>query len=501
MANNYITLGYQGEYAKDIQKKLNLKGGYGLAEDGIIGEKSISALKDFQAKQGLDVDGILGPETWALLMDGYDNPFYTEPTPSSPSNSGATNNATSTSKAPTLEPAPTKPISTYTPYGDTTEGQGKNQIVENALAYLNSLGDFIWKDQEKYNEYLKQWEERPDFSYNFNEDALYQQYKDQYMKQGKMAMMDTMGQAAALTGGYGNSYAQMVGQQAYNAQLENLNDIIPELYGMALDKYQMEGQDLLNTIGLLGNERDYELGLYKDDYARRLEAYTIANDDYYNSANMYKTEQDAINDLAQQDWQNAMAIWEANNTNAWNQAQWEHTLEREKVADEQWQKEYDAVYGNKDGGVITDDTDNTGYTGGNNSTDYAGNQGISDANIKKMQNALGITADGKWGSESTKAAGGLSAKEAWAAYQNGTLVKKNTSTGFTGSTYSDAVAYAKANGVPSAHASGIMTASEWNRRKSSYQTTGQGGAEVKNYSSYKDYLAHITEYLVETYTN
>ena len=55
---------------------------------------------------------------------------------------------------------------------------------------------------------------RDKFQYDLNGDALYQQYKDRYIQQGKQAMMDTMGQAAALTGGYGNSYAQKAGQQA-----------------------------------------------------------------------------------------------------------------------------------------------------------------------------------------------------------------------------------------------------------------------------------------------
>ena len=55
----------------------------------------------------------------------------------------------------------------------------------------------------------------------------------------------------------------------------------------------------------------------------------------------------------------------------------------------------------------------------------------------------------------------------------------------------------KAKGV---NASGIMTASEWQRRKNSYQSSGQGGAEVKNYSTYKAYLAAITEYLIENNT-
>ena len=52
-----------------------------------------------------------------------------------------------------------------------------------------------------------------EFKYNVNADPLYQQYKDQYIQGGKLAMMDTMGKAAALTGGYGSTYGQQVGQQ------------------------------------------------------------------------------------------------------------------------------------------------------------------------------------------------------------------------------------------------------------------------------------------------
>ena len=47
------------------------------------------------------------------------------------------------------------------------------------------------------------------------------------MQQGKQAMQDTMGQAAALTGGYGSTYGQAVGQQQYDAYLQNLNDEVP----------------------------------------------------------------------------------------------------------------------------------------------------------------------------------------------------------------------------------------------------------------------------------
>ena len=117
---------------------------------------------------------------------------------------------------------------------------------------------------------------REKFSYDLNGDALYQQYKDKYIQQGKLAMMDTMGQAAALTGGYGSSYAATVGNQAYQAQLQNLNDIVPELYQLAYDRYQQEGQDLKDAYSLVKDWRDTKYGEWRDSMG-----------DYYDESNMY----------------------------------------------------------------------------------------------------------------------------------------------------------------------------------------------------------------------
>ena len=78
--------------------------------------------------------------------------------------------------------------------------------------------------------------QRP-FNYDVNTDALYQQIKDNYIKQGKQAMMDTQGASAALTGGYGNSYGAMAGQQAYQNSLGDLSAQIPQLYQLAYNRY------------------------------------------------------------------------------------------------------------------------------------------------------------------------------------------------------------------------------------------------------------------------
>ena len=146
---------------------------------------------------------------------------------------------------------------------------------------------------------------RDKFQYDINGDALYQQYKDRYIQQGKQAMMDTVGQAAALTGGYGNSYAQKAGQQAYQGYLQGLNDKVPELYQMALERYNQEGTDLLNKYGLMSDQ-------YAKEYSR-----------YRDSVGDWRAQRDYLATLYN------------------NERSFDYTGYRDRVADEQWQKNFD----------------------------------------------------------------------------------------------------------------------------------------------------------------
>ena len=95
---------------------------------------------------------------------------------------------------------------------------------------------------------------RPAFSYDPASDPVYNSYAQSYRRRGRLAMRDTMGQAAALTGGYGSSYAQSVGQQQYDSYLQSLSEALPELYGMAWQRYNAEG-DALKTAWELASER------------------------------------------------------------------------------------------------------------------------------------------------------------------------------------------------------------------------------------------------------
>ena len=61
---------YHGEVSKRVehlQAYLNWYGNYGLAVDGEFGDKTLAAVKDFQKKQGITVDGIVGPNTITVM--------------------------------------------------------------------------------------------------------------------------------------------------------------------------------------------------------------------------------------------------------------------------------------------------------------------------------------------------------------------------------------------------------------------------------------------------
>lgn len=224
---------------------------------------------------------------------------------------------------------------------------------------------------------------RKKFSYDLNGDALYQQYKDRYVQQGKQAMQDTMGQAAALTGGYGSTYSQSAGQQQYNAYLQSLNDVVPELYQLALNRYQMEGDDLQTQYALLADQYNTEYGQYRDavsdwqsyrDYlANRYDAERDTDYTMYGDAKNFAY-QDYRNEIADQQWQQQYeeSIRQFNEQMA---------LSREQFA---WQQAQAAAAGQSNGS-------SSGSSGSSSSGSSSG--GSSGIEIVKYENQM--TGNGK----------------------------------------------------------------------------------------------------------
>ena len=128
---------------------------------------------------------------------------------------------------------------------------------------------------------------RKAFSYNAMSDPLYRAAADRTIQNGRLAMRDTMGQAAALTGGYGSSYAQGVGQQRYDEYLRQLSEAIPQYYSLAFQQYQAQGNALRDAYGL-ARQRD------QDAYAREQDAAAAAR---AAEAAAYARQQDAYKQL------------------------------------------------------------------------------------------------------------------------------------------------------------------------------------------------------------
>ena len=204
---------------------------------------------------------------------------------------------------------------TYTPYTESDAVSAlKDSQTEAENAYNTHINNgFTYSQDQAYKDAMNAYLNRNKFSYDINGDALYQQYKDKYIQQGKMAMADTMGQAAAMTGGYGNSYAASVGNQAYQASLQQLNDVIPELYQMAYDRYNQEGQDLLNRYSLLSADRDTEYGMWKDKGNQLDDNRTYYGTEYNNAYNRELTEHTTTEGFKYQDVADANAFtqWQA----------------------------------------------------------------------------------------------------------------------------------------------------------------------------------------------
>ncbi len=136
-------------------------------------------------------------------------------------------------------------------------------LPENRYAYDPSKNDAYQRANDQATAIYDKIMNRGEFAYDVNKDKLYQQYRDLYAQMGRGAMEDTMGQAAALTGGYGSTYSQNAGQQAYNAYLQKLNEVVPELYNAAYNRYNQEGQDLMNLYSMARSNAD---SAYERDY-------------------------------------------------------------------------------------------------------------------------------------------------------------------------------------------------------------------------------------------
>lgn len=271
-----LQTGSRGEEVKRMQQALE-HAGYSVGApgvDGIYGKYTAAAVRRYQTDQQLQVDGIAGDETLSRLY------------------------GTAASEAPvtqpTLDPEPTeRPSGGFDPTSD-----GAYTRAQAALETVRQQRP-VWQDRDEQllEEAYSRIVGREPFRYDPGADPLYRQYAQGVKWQGRQAMLDTMGQAAALTGGYGSSYAQVAGQQQYGQYLQQLQQALPEFYGMALDRYTAEGEALEDQYALLQKQQAASYARYQDALSRYWKEVDIyeqqLQDAYDQSYTAWKTGQDS----------------------------------------------------------------------------------------------------------------------------------------------------------------------------------------------------------------
>ena len=230
-----LSQGARGEEVRRLQQAL-IDAGYGVGAtgaDGIFGANTASAVRRYQQDNGLTVDGIAGAKTQGKLYG-------------TAAGGGTVAGVSAETQAGLSRQ--------YKPSAAATAAQKENEAVM-AARPQNAPSDAAL--QAAYEALQNR-----QFSYQAETDPLYAQYRAQYMRLGRSAMEDAMGQAAALTGGYGSTYAQRAGQQAYNDYLQALGDRLPELYDAA---YAREQTALQRQYALAKEQYDAAYGRYRDE--------------------------------------------------------------------------------------------------------------------------------------------------------------------------------------------------------------------------------------------
>ena len=270
---------------------------------------------------------------------------------------GVAENATGFNKSETtnsyqnqLQKLETEKPSAYQTSGTVNDYYDRLQEQED-----NKPGAYQGQYEAEINSILDSILNNKQFTYTAEDlanDNLYQLYKDNYMRQGDLAMRDTMGSAAALTGGYGSTYAAAAGQQAYDNYLAKLNDLALEFSDRAYEKYLNEQADRYNQLGVVtgldnedyGRHRDsvgdyysdlqYLAGRYDQEYAKDYGQYRDEMNDYYTDRNylasMYDTEyghdmSEYLTDQQLRQWAEEFAFQKAQADQA--QDNWEAEME------------------------------------------------------------------------------------------------------------------------------------------------------------------------------
>lgn len=194
----------------------------------------------------------------------------------------------------------------FTNYQTYTPTEYTNWQQYTATPYAGySGGDFSY-DPFQYDQ----------FSYNYQDDPLYQQYAEQYTRRGQQAYDDALTRLSARTGGVSNSYSEAAAQNEYNTYMAALADKIPELQQIARSMYD--------------TDRNFAYNQYQDDrqtaYDNYMRRYNEDYNNWQNEQNIANANVDLANQYGYANWQAQEAARQAaiDLANQYNYANWQN---------------------------------------------------------------------------------------------------------------------------------------------------------------------------------
>ena len=326
--------------------------------------------------------------------------------------------------------------------------------IDAILDQINNYGSFTF-DQEAPvydNQYAEQQQalldailNREDFSWSKETDPQWSSYKKSYLREGDRATANALAQASAASGGRASTAAITAATQAGDYYATQLNDIIPTLYQQAYDRYLNEYSMMLQDLGAVNTQEQLDYAKYLDQLTQYNTDRNFAYDTYLGDFNILQGQLSSLQGQDDVDYgrfidrinlgiqRDETEYQRGRQEQALAQAQVDAILSAggtpsaELIGASGYTNEYvqaledayrkaeaertSASSGSGSGGSgrVTSGGGGTGYNNG----------GLTTSQIIQMQEALGVTADGKWGPATQAAAGGLSADAAWEIMNQG----------------------------------------------------------------------------------
>ena len=160
----------------------------------------------------------------------------------------------------------------------------------------------------------------------------YQQYRDQTADEAAVAADNTRANAAALSGGYGNSWADSLAAQGQGAATANVDAALTALRSRALSEYKNRQSGLVEALSGMGNTEALDRSAYGSNLSNWYNRQNFLsnqsaqarneNDNYWNNlwngirtvGNVAKSAYDGYMGYTQQQWENEFAReqWEYN---------------------------------------------------------------------------------------------------------------------------------------------------------------------------------------------